>query len=89
MKILLGFNPLNSLNSEHTFKIFLEIPSLLCQLNLNLGGASGFSSSSPPSSYPSSSNAANTFDGLKLRSRLNMSKLSFSIAPSAKDTVFV
>lgn len=45
INILLGLNCLNSLNSWHTLIIFLGKPSLQCQLNLNLGGASGFSSS--------------------------------------------
>lgn len=108
IKILLGLNPLNSLNSWQTLIIFLGRPSLQCQLNyifknnnyftfiiiiiniftLNLGGASGFSSSC--SSWASSSSVVSKIlEGLNLKSRLNMSKLGFSRAPSAKDTCLV
>lgn len=83
IRILFGLIPLKELNSLTTLSIFLTKPSLQCQSNLNLGGASGFSSSC---CYSSSKKASNTFVGLSLKSNVNISKLSFSIAPSARET---
>jgi len=52
IRILLGLKPLNLLNSSIIRDIFLTIPSLQCQLNLNLRGRlCSSSASSGRSSY--------------------------------------
>ncbi len=90
MIILFALNPRKLLNSTTTYWIFLINPSLQCQSNLNLGLASGFSS--PPSSPPSAFyyyKPSKTLEGRSLKSKVNISKNSFSNAPSTNGIFLV